>query len=227
MADIFISYTSSDRPRAESLRRWFEHCGWSVWIDREVDIGECWEERIESELNAARLVVVLWSANARHSDWVVREAQVARQDGRLLQIHATGLPLLAPFDQIQAVRMQAWSGETAHSERNKLLETIAQRLNTPFRPLPPEPITSINHNLVDALQISFYYCARQVENRCRARDGQPQDFSEIRTSFDGLLACLQSDPSLAKDDREGFLHRMVEDFLNQLESLVPDPGRIK
>jgi hypothetical protein len=69
--------------------------------------------------------------------------------------------------------------------------------------------------------------AQTVGECARARNGQPQDFSEINTSFDGLQGCLQSDPSLAKDDREGFLHRMVEDFLNQLEYLVPDPGRIK
>jgi hypothetical protein len=224
MADIFISYTSSDRPRAESLERWFQACGWSVWIDRDIELGEGWERRIKSELESARLVVVLWSADARRSDWVVREARGAMEDGRLLQIHATGLPLLPPFDQIQAVRMQSWSGEEGHSERMKLLETIAELLGTSLPPLAPEPTASVNYNLVDVLQVAFYYCARQIETRARARAGQPHDFEEIRSSFASLQASLQSDPSLANDDREGFLHRMVDDFLKQLNSLAPYPG---
>src|SRR6516225_7327947 len=32
MAEIFVSYKSSDRPRAETLKSWFEGAGWSVWI---------------------------------------------------------------------------------------------------------------------------------------------------------------------------------------------------
>ena len=42
MADIFLSYTSSDRPRAEKLKAWFEEAGWSVWIDRDISLGEDW-----------------------------------------------------------------------------------------------------------------------------------------------------------------------------------------
>jgi hypothetical protein len=77
------------------------------------------------------------------------------------------------------------------------------------------------------LQVAFYYCARQVENKVRLRDGQSRDFDEIRASFDSLQGYLQSDPSLSEDDREGHLHRMVDDFLNQLEALAPGPGVIK
>src|SRR6185503_19000837 len=125
MSDIFISYTSSDRPRAETLKSWFEEAGWTVWIDRDIDLGEAWEARIKAEVDRARVVVVLWGATARRSDWVIREATAAMASGRLIQIHATGLPLLPPFDALQAVRMQAWSGESGHAERTKLLRAIA------------------------------------------------------------------------------------------------------
>src|SRR5437660_1543619 len=101
MADIFISYKSSDRPRAEALKGWFEAAGWTVWIDRETEIGEGWEARIEAELASSKAVVVIWGAEARRSPWVVREATAALEDGRLIQIHATGLPLPAPFDAVQ------------------------------------------------------------------------------------------------------------------------------
>ena len=96
MADIFISYHSADRPRAEALRRWFEECDWSVWIDREIGIGEGWEQRLQNELEAARLVVVLWSAQARRSEWVQREASAAAADGWSRQSQADSEGRLLP-----------------------------------------------------------------------------------------------------------------------------------
>jgi adenylate cyclase len=136
MVDIFVSYESSDRPRAEVLRSLFADFGWTVWIDREIPVGEDWDAHIDKELNAARLIVVLWGAQARRSEWVKREASVALKTNRLLQIHATGLPLLPPFDAVQAVRMQSWSGESAHSEHQRLI-TISQLLSScPFTIAP-------------------------------------------------------------------------------------------
>jgi TIR domain len=168
MTDIFISYKSSDRPRAETLKTWLEGAGWTVWIDRDIDVGEEWEKRVEHELVTARLVVVLWSAEARRSGWVRREANVALENGRLLQVRATGLPLIPPFDKLQAVRMQSWSGEASHSERVRLLAAVAQRLgcNLPdevARIDPSEDVTTQRHDVAETLELAFYYCARQLE----------------------------------------------------------------
>lgn len=230
MADIFVSYHSSDRPRAEVLRTWFEECGWSTWIDREIDVGEPWKHRIDKELNTARVVVVLWSAQARRSEWVQHEANTAAGDGRLLQIHATGLPLLPPFDTLQAVRMQSWSGEPAHSERARLLNAVAQRLGSSpsvIGRIDPDDsqLPRLNYDLMASLELAFHYCARQVEWRRHVLAGEPQDrdLDEIRESFSTLRDRLSTDGSLGADDREGILHRMVEDFLDQLELLAPNP----
>src|SRR5262245_4075667 len=77
VVDNCVSYKSSDRPRAETLKSWFEDAGWSVWIDRGIEIGEEFEPRILHELETARLIAVLWSAEARKSNWVQREAEFA------------------------------------------------------------------------------------------------------------------------------------------------------
>jgi len=234
MADIFLSYTSSDRPRAERLKAWFEEAGWSVWIDRDISLGEDWADRIQKELESARLVVVLWGAEARRSEWVQKEAIAAQQSDRLVQVHATGLPLLAPFDTMQAVRMQSWSGESGHSERVKLLSTIASRLGTTLSAhlsavTPEEKLTAYHAEIAQALELAFYYCARQLERVRLQRDrgsSDVSDFDEIRRCFTTMLALLWTDAGTT-DDREGVLHRLVEDFLNQLLSLVPDPNALK
>jgi hypothetical protein len=233
LPDIFISYHSSDRPRAEALRSWFQELGWSVWIDRDIDLSEGWEERITDELAAARLVVVLWGAQARRSAWVQREAKAALDGGRLLQIHATGLPLLPPFDSVQAVRMQSWSGEALHSERKRLLAAVAQRLGAAQSVLEKiEPVSEalpdLHFDVTAALELAFHYCARQLESRrhALAREPQEQDWEEIRRAFSALIAQLHINDASSSDDREGILHMMVNDFLTQLELLAPHPGTI-
>jgi TIR domain len=233
MADIFLSYTSSDRPRAEQLKVWFEEAGWSVWIDRDISLGEDWPIRIQKELEIARLVVVLWGAEARRSEWVQREATFAQQTDRLVQVHATGLPLLAPFDMIQAARMQSWSGESGHSERLKLLSTIARRLGTTLPAhvgtvTAEEALTAYEAPIAEALELAFYYCARQIERVRLQRDRgfSVSDFDEIGRCFNAMLALLRTDPGTT-DDREGVLHRLMEDFLSQLLSLVPDPRALE
>ena len=174
---------------------------------------------------------MLWGAEARRSEWVQREANVAQQSGRLLQVHATGLPLLPPFDTLQAVRMQSWSGEAGHSERVKLLRAVADRLGTPLSPhlsatAPDEDLTAYHQEISEALELAFYYCARQVERVRLKRErgyGLESDFDEIGSSFAAMLALLRTDEGTT-DDREGILHRLMDDFLNQLLLLEPDPN---
>lgn len=234
MADIFVSYASSDRPRAERLKAWFEEAGWSTWIDRDIGLGEDWAGRVQTELERARLVVVLWGAEARRSEWVQKEAVAAQQSDRLVQVHATGLPLLPPFDTIQAVRMQSWSGESGHSDRVKLLRAVAHRLGST---LPAHldaidtdaDLTAYHAEVSEALGLAFYYCARQVERVRVQRDrgyGDVSDFEEIGRCFTAMLALLRTNAGTT-DDREGVLHRLMEDFLNQLLLLVPDSAALK
>jgi hypothetical protein len=76
------------------------------------------------------------------------------------------------------------------------------------------------------LQLAFHYCARQLECRRLAQTGEltAQDFAAIRESFSALSELLGAGVA---DDREGILHRMVEDFLLELERLVPVPRAVR
>ena len=61
MSDIFISYARADLSRIQSLIKFLERRGWSLWWDLNIPIGKAFDEVIESELQAARCVVVVWS----------------------------------------------------------------------------------------------------------------------------------------------------------------------
>ncbi|MGA9600392.1 MAG: toll/interleukin-1 receptor domain-containing protein [Methylocystis sp.] len=70
MCDIFISYASEDRSRAENFARALEAYGWSVFWDRTIRVGSTWRDTIGKQLKSARCVIVLWSKDSIESDWV-------------------------------------------------------------------------------------------------------------------------------------------------------------
>jgi hypothetical protein len=98
---------------------------------------------------------------------------------------------------------------------------VRRRIETLSQDLPP-----LNYDLAAALELAFHYCARQLECRRLAQTGEltAQNLDAIRESFSALCELLGAG---AADDREGILHRMVEDFLHELEHLVPMPGAVR
>src|SRR5262245_9159171 len=72
--DIFISYSSLDRPWAKKLEKDLQERGVKVFFDQtRLTKGERWEPQLVTQLLNSRHFVVLWSDNARASDWVLQE----------------------------------------------------------------------------------------------------------------------------------------------------------
>ena len=62
MSDIFISYASADRDRAQGLvATALDRRGWSTWWDRSIPPGKEYDQVIEEALDCAKCVIVLWS----------------------------------------------------------------------------------------------------------------------------------------------------------------------
>jgi hypothetical protein len=59
MSEIFISYSSSDRARIQTLVKALEGQGWSVWWDRDIPPGNTYDRVIEEELKTAKCVIVV------------------------------------------------------------------------------------------------------------------------------------------------------------------------
>ena len=91
MSDIFISYSSKDRDAAERVHDALTEAGYDVFWDREVPPGQDWDSWIRGELNAARLVIVLWTRAGVASPNVRHEAIIAREAGKLLPVIAEDL----------------------------------------------------------------------------------------------------------------------------------------
>jgi N-acetylneuraminic acid mutarotase len=84
--DIFLSYSHEDEERAHVVARALRECGWSVWWDKHVPAGRGYREFIADVLANSRCVVVLWSHSSVKSDWVHDEADLGKQQRRLIPI---------------------------------------------------------------------------------------------------------------------------------------------
>jgi hypothetical protein len=86
LADIFISYSSSDRPVAMRVRDALEQAGYDVFWDQSTPPGKDWDSWIRDQLTGAKLVIALWTKSSVASANVRHEAIIAREAGKLLPV---------------------------------------------------------------------------------------------------------------------------------------------
>jgi hypothetical protein len=113
MAEVFISYKTDDRPQVQPLVRALRAEGVTVWWDQDIGPGAPWELTIETELQAAKVVVVAWSPAAVASENVKAEARRARGEGKLIQVFVAPCDPPLFFGERQGVNMAGWSGDAA------------------------------------------------------------------------------------------------------------------
>lgn len=124
MHDIFLSYAGEDRSRASQLADALGKLGWRVWWDRTILPGKTFDKVIESELNAATCVIVLWSKTSVESQWVRAEAGEALNDSRLIPVLLEDVVIPLVFRQIQAASLLDWDGNLDHAGFTQLTLAI-------------------------------------------------------------------------------------------------------
>jgi adenylate cyclase len=126
LADVFISYAHATAREARAAAEALRAAGYSIWMDDDLPAHQPFRPQIQAELSAAKAALVIWSAAAATSDWVLSEADRARESHKLVQLRLDGARLPMPFDQIQCTDLAGWTGDTAHSGWRKVLASIAE-----------------------------------------------------------------------------------------------------
>ena len=134
MGDIFVSYGRSSEREAQQVADALRGDGYTVWRDDELPAHRAYSDVIEERLRSAKAVVVIWSTEAVHSQWVRAEADVAREAGTLVQITIDGTLPPLPFNQIQCADLNGWTGDTDVAGWRKVEGSIALLVGTATRP---------------------------------------------------------------------------------------------
>lgn len=142
--DIFISYTREDADAAKRLAEELAGHGWSIFWDRVLLPGATWRTQLQSALNAAKVVVVIWSENSVGSRWVEIEADHAFQRDVYLPVRVDSAPLPLGFGHVQIADLRPWLADPGHRLPAPLLMALGHRLRStmvasPKSPPPPPP----------------------------------------------------------------------------------------
>lgn len=88
MADVFISYSKREPESTKALAAALHAHGYTVWWDTNVLTGDDFRKVILKELADARAVVVIWTRSSINSDWVIGEAERAKEMRKLIPVRA-------------------------------------------------------------------------------------------------------------------------------------------
>jgi hypothetical protein len=133
MSDIFISYSSKDRPWVERFAKTLETHGWSVWWDRQIPTGGSFNAVIRQELRAASCAIVVWSEQSVESEWVQAEADEARKQEKYLPIRIDESAIPLGFTQRTFQSLVDWEPGADHPGFSQLLKDIERLVKSPPR----------------------------------------------------------------------------------------------
>ncbi|HEX8841789.1 MAG TPA: TIR domain-containing protein, partial [Sphingomicrobium sp.] len=126
MADVFVSYKAEDRRRVRPLVDALRADGFAVWWDEQIGGGSAWRHMIETELDTAKCVVVVWSKRSTGPDgeFVQDEAAHARHRHVYLPVTIDKVHLPLGFGETQAFSLAGWHGDRDDPRYAKVTEGI-------------------------------------------------------------------------------------------------------
>ncbi len=131
MVDVFISYSRDDAEKVGVLARMIASEGYQVWWDADLPPHVSYGDVITAKIGAAKAAVVVWSQTAAQSEWVRAEADVARNQKKLIQTALDDVMPPLPFNQIQCAAIGDWNGEEDHRGWNKVKESLVALCGPP------------------------------------------------------------------------------------------------
>jgi hypothetical protein len=122
--DVFLGYARDDHVRATSLAAALEQVGVGVWFDRAIVVGESFSDTIMAALEAARAVIILWTAAGVQSAWVRAEAQFAMNAGILVGVLADRVTIPREFASVPSLDLTTWAGDTRDPDFQRMLVSL-------------------------------------------------------------------------------------------------------
>jgi hypothetical protein len=126
MVDVFISYSRTDLAHVTQLARAVEAEGYQVWWDADLPPHLSYGDVITAKIGMAKAAIVVWSQASAASEWVRAEADMARNQKKLIQTALDNVMPPLPFNQIQFAEIGDWHGEPDHPGWRKVKTSLAE-----------------------------------------------------------------------------------------------------
>jgi TolB-like protein len=151
MADVFVSYARTDKPRVAPLVAAIEAQGWSVWWDPAITPGQEFDQQIEVELKAAAAVLVVWTPSSVGSRWVRGEARDGADRGILVPVRFEGAELPIDVRAIHTTDLDGMSREEQSRHLQEMLRALGaviarKRSSRPENAILPPATTATGTN---------------------------------------------------------------------------------
>jgi hypothetical protein len=142
VSDVFISYSRDNQEVVRNLAEAVKGLGYDVWWDDQLPPHLAYGDVIAQKVGEARAAIVVWSANAAASEWVRAEADMARNQRKLIQTTIDGAEPPMPFNQLHYVSLADWTGEPDHPGWAKVKESLVALAGVPGGEAPTVPPTA-------------------------------------------------------------------------------------
>lgn len=130
--EVFISYKREQRSEARKLAHALSCHGVDAWYDRSLEAGEDFARRLQRQMEAARIVVVLWCPlSVGGESYVCRvEAPYAANSGKILGVQITGCEIPAEYRKLHTISLVDWDRlpDSRHDGFLALVGEIDRRL---------------------------------------------------------------------------------------------------
>ncbi|HEU5285456.1 MAG TPA: TIR domain-containing protein, partial [Sphingomicrobium sp.] len=126
MARVFLSYDHEDVARAAPIASALEKAGHSVWWDRQIHGGAEYQTEIESAVQRADAVVVLWSGRSIQSAWVRDEAAEGRDQSKLVPVLLEPVRPPMGFRQYQTIDLSSRRRVSGPTQLDQLLRAVTK-----------------------------------------------------------------------------------------------------
>jgi len=131
VSDVFISYSRDNQEVVRRLAEAVKALGYEVWWDDQLPPHLAYGDLISQKVGGAKAAIVVWSATAAASEWVRAEADMARNQRKLIQTTIDGAEPPMPFNQLHYVSLADWNGEPDHPGWTKVRESLVALAGAP------------------------------------------------------------------------------------------------
>lgn len=133
-ADVFISYRRDQRETVLLIADKLRELGLTIWFDASLEAGSSFDEEINREVRAAKVVLVCWSPEAVQSRWVRAEASIGLERDVLVAAMLRPAQLMPPYNLVHAANLEGWTGAQDSPHWGQILSAIGRLVGRPELP---------------------------------------------------------------------------------------------